>query len=132
MGVLSQLLKKRSPVLHVLPPDTTVDRAVSVMAESKVGIVQVHENGKLIGVFSERDLLRRVVAKGLVPQQTELRAVMTPDPMTGTPGEHQWSAIQKMQDGNCRHLPIIDNGKVVDTLSMRDLTPREIRALGGT
>src|SRR5262245_37224415 len=101
MGSLQSLLRKRSAVLNPLPPDATVATAVSRMADRHVGIVPIVKDGRLIGVFSERDLLRRVVARGLAPATTSLRDVMTPDPATAHPTESRDLAIQKMRERGC-------------------------------
>jgi CBS domain-containing protein len=138
MGKLVSILQRRSPVVHVLGPDQTVAEAVTVMAEKHIGVVPILEGRRLVGIFSERDLLRRVVAKGISLEKTTLREVMTPDPVTVGPDEDRQSAIQKMQAAGCRHLPIMVNEHVVDMLSTRDLLfveleerDQEIAALRG-
>jgi CBS domain-containing protein len=131
MGSLQSLLRRRSAVLNPLPPDATVEVAVTRMAERHVGIVPVVADGRLIGVFSERDLLRRVVARGLPPAATPLRDVMTPDPATAHPSEPRQLAIQKMKERGCRHLPILEQGTLVDVLSMRDLLYAELAEKDG-
>ncbi|MBW2413605.1 MAG: CBS domain-containing protein [Deltaproteobacteria bacterium] len=128
MGLLSQILQTRSRVLYVQGPHQTVDTVIRLMAEQQIGAVPICENGQLIGIFSERDFLRRVAAKGLDPARTELRAVMTPHPITAAPDEDRLVAISKMQAIGCRHLPILANGTVIDMLSMRDLLFVEIAA----
>jgi len=126
MGQLVSILQRRSPVIHLLDPEQTVADAVRVMAEHHVGVVPVLERERLVGIFSERDLLRRVISKARSPEKTTLREVMTPDPVVATPDEDRQSAIQKMQAVGCRHLPIMVNDQVVDMLSMRDLLFVEI------
>jgi CBS domain-containing protein len=96
------------------------------MAEKHIGVVPILEGHRLVGIFSERDLLRRVVAKGRSLEKTTLREVMTPDPVTAGPDEDRQSAIQKMQAVGCRHLPIMVNEYVVDMISTRDLLFVEI------
>jgi CBS domain-containing protein len=127
MGRLSSILQKRSPVLWVFSPEQTVAEAIRAMAERQVGVVPIVASGRLVGIFSERDLLRRVVAKGRDPEKTLLAEVMTPDPVTAAPGEDRITAIDKMQAIGCRHLPIEVNGTVIDMLSMRDLLYQEIQ-----
>ena len=130
MDRLSKILQRRSPVVHELVPDASVAEAVAVMFEHRVGIVPVLEEGRLIGVFSERDLLRRVVGARRALEKTTLREVMTPDPVTATPEEDRPSAIAKMQAVGCRHLPIVAGGHVIDMLSMRDLLTDELAERG--
>lgn len=126
MGLLSQILQKRSRVLHVQDPHQTVEPVIRLMAREQVGAVPICQGGRLVGIFSERDFLRRVAARGLDPAKTELAAVMTPDPVTAEPDEDRVTAIGKMQAAGCRHLPILANGTVIDMLSMRDLLFVEI------
>lgn len=127
MGLLlAEMLKKRAPVANRLGPDRPVSEAARLMAEREVGAVLVVEAGRLLGIFSERDLLRRVVAKRLPLDATALRDVMTQDPVTAAPDESRTSAILKMRAIGCRHLPILVEGQVVDTVSIRDLLFAEI------
>ena len=85
MGRIAPLLQRRPPVVHLMSPDQMVEEAVTTMARHQVGVVTIVENGSLIGIFSERDLLRRVIAKRRSPEKTPLREVMTPDPVTASP-----------------------------------------------
>ncbi len=126
MGLLSQILQTRSRVLFVQDPHQPVDQVIRLMAREQIGAVPVCDAGRLVGIFSERDFLRRVAARGLDPAKTELAAVMTPDPVTAEPTEDRLVAIGKMQGMGCRHLPIVANGVVIDMLSMRDLLFVEI------
>jgi len=126
MGLLSQILQTRSRVLYVQDPHQPVAAVVRLMAKQQIGAIPVCEAGRLVGIFSERDFLRRVAAKRLDPEKTVLAAVMTPHPVTAAPGEDRLTAIQKMQAVGCRHLPIVVNETVIDMLSMRDLLFVEI------
>ncbi len=121
MGLLGQILQRRSPVVHVLSPDQVVSDALSLMASHEIGAVLVVEGDRLVGIFSERDLLRRVCARGRSTEKTPLREVMTPDPVTASPGESRLVAVAKMQRAGCRHLPILADGVIIDMVSMRDL-----------
>ena len=121
MGLLAQILQRRSPVVHTLALDQTVEAAVLVMASREVGAVLVVEQDRLVGIFSERDLLRRVCAKGRSLDKTSLGEVMTPDPVTASPGESRLIAVAKMQRAGCRHLPVVVDGAIIDMISMRDL-----------
>ena len=126
MGLLSQILQTRSRVLYIQDPHQPVDQVIRLMAREQIGAVPVCEAGRLVGIFSERDFVRRVAARGLDPAKTELAAVMTPDPITAEPAEDRLRAIGKRQGVGCRHLPILANGAVIDMLSMRDLLFVEI------
>ncbi len=121
MGLIAQLLERRSPVVHLVSPHQTVDEAVAIMATRKIGAVPVVKDGRLVGIFSERDLLRRVVYAHRAPDKTEIGEVMTPDPLTAAPSEERALAVRKMDARGCRHLPVVLHGAVVDMLSIRDL-----------
>jgi CBS domain-containing protein len=121
MGLIAELLSKRSPVLHIVSPDQTVADAVALMAARRVGAVPVVLAGRLVGIFSERDVVRRVVAVGRPVDKTRVGDVMTADPVTASPSDERALAMLKMDTVGCRHLPVVQHGAVVDMLSIRDL-----------
>ena len=111
---------------HVPAPsvesDITVAHAVSEMARQRVGAVIVFENGALRGIFTERDLMLRVVNETRDPQTTLVRDVMTTDVLTITDASTAEEASDTMLDMHLRHLPVLDDaGKVLGLLSMRAL-----------
>lgn len=120
MRTLGQIVDHSRP-LYTLTPDTTVLEACHLMAEQGVGCVLILEKGLPSGIFTERDLLVRVVTRGLVPADTPLRAVMTAELVVGDEAEPYHEGLRKMYDANCRHLPICREGRLVGVLSMRDL-----------
>lgn len=126
MTPLSTILSRRSAVLNLFSPDQSAAEAVETMCSRGVGAVLILEDDRLAGIFSERDLLRRVVSAGRPLDATPLRDVMTPDPLTAKPEDARYSAILKMAAVGCRHLPIVKEGRVVDTVSIRDLLFDEI------
>jgi CBS domain-containing protein len=121
MGLIAQLLERRSPVVHIVSPQQVVADAIAVMARHRVGAVPVVREGRLVGIFSERDLLRRVVHVNLAIDKTEIGEVMSPDPVTASPSDSRAEAVHKMEAIGCRHLPVVLHGSVVDMLSIRDL-----------
>jgi CBS domain-containing protein len=121
MGLIAQLLERRSPVLHIVSPHQTVAEAVAIMAARKVGAVPVVAEGRLVGIFSERDVVRRVVRLNRSSEKTEIGEVMTPDPITASPSDERALAVRKMDAIGCRHLPVVQHGALVDMLSIRDL-----------
>jgi signal-transduction protein with cAMP-binding, CBS, and nucleotidyltransferase domain len=122
MRTLTQILQRRSPVLCVLEHTHTVADAVQQLAARQLGaLLVVDREDRVMGIFSERDLLRRVVAEGRAPEHTALAEVMTRNPVTASPSEDRESALLKMQRAGCRHLPVVVDGMVIDMLSMRDL-----------
>ncbi|MCE4606619.1 MAG: CBS domain-containing protein [Desulfurococcales archaeon] len=102
--------------------DETVNNAVRKMAELNIGAIPVvNEKGKIVGIFSERDLLRRVAAKGL-SYNTKIKEVMTRNPVTISPEATVEKAKDVMAKIKARHLPVIDeNGHLVGVVSLSDI-----------
>lgn len=107
--------------IELLSGSTTVRDAARNMAERHIGAVLIGEGGRLKGIFTERDLLIRVVARGLSPDTTRLREVMTPDPDTVGPDDLASLALERMRSSGYRHVPVVDDGVVVGIVSLRDL-----------
>ncbi|WP_022728740.1 CBS domain-containing protein [Fodinicurvata sediminis] len=110
-----------SQKLTTFSADTTVRTATAVMNERSIGAILILKDEQLAGIFTERDLLRRVVAAGLDPDATSLEEVMTPDPDTLAPNATAMEALLLMRGRGYRHLPVIDKGKLIGIVSIRDL-----------
>jgi CBS domain-containing protein len=97
------------------------------MAEFRIGAILVLEQGELRGIFSERDLMTRVVVPGLDPARLTVAEVMTPNPSTIDETATAEEAVARMQQFSCRHLPVLRQGEVVvGLISMRDLMALEL------
>jgi len=99
----------------------TVIQTVQAMVERNIGAVPVLHNGKLMGIFSERDLMKRVVAEGRDPRGTCVAEVMTEDPLTINMYEDLETCLTLMRRHNFRHLPVCHDGCVVGMVSLRDI-----------
>jgi CBS domain-containing protein len=119
MKQLAELIEDR-PLVHVAMTDTVRDVALR-MREKNVGAVAVLDGGKLVGIFSERDVVTRIVAENLDASQTPIGVVMTKDLIVADPSEDIGDAVQKMVAGKCRHLPIVKGGNLLGMISIRDL-----------
>ena len=106
--------------LLTAPPDTTVSKAAKLMANKNVGAVMVVENELLIGIFTERDAVFRVMAKGLDAKTTRLADVMTATPQTVDPDKSFGYALLMMHENGFRHVPVIESGKPVGIVSSRN------------
>jgi CBS domain-containing protein len=116
------LLKIASVPPAAVAPDATVLEAVEVMAEHGVGAVAVVENGQLRGIFTERDVMMRVVLRHRSPQDTRVGEVMTSPAETITDETAEEDALVHMVERHVRHLPIVSrNGQVSGMLSIRNL-----------
>lgn len=119
MKQISELIDGQT--LTVIEPGWTVRSAAQRMTERNIGAVAVVEGGALAGVFSERDIMSRVVARGLDPDDTHVETVMTKEIVVAEPHENVDDAIQKMHSIGSRHLPVVEDGKLVGMISIRDL-----------
>lgn len=110
----------------------TVADAVRALREHRVGCVLVTDGGRLVGLFTERDLLTRVLAPGLT-LETPLRACMTPNPVAVHPTDSVRVAIERMQDGGYRHLPVVDEQtRPVGVLSAKRIVRYVVEHFPGT
>ena len=99
----------------------TVLETVRAMVERNIGAVPVVHGGKLVGIFSERDLMRRVVAEGRDPRATCIAEVMTDDPMVVGTAEDLETCMTLMRRHGFRHLPVCHEGHLVGVVSLRDI-----------
>lgn len=102
------------------PGSSSVRDAAIRMAESQVGAILVVDDERLVGIFTERDLLNRVMARRLDPDSTPLSAVMTPDPRAEPPELLLSQALVTMYEGCYRHLPVVEDGRLLGVVSARD------------
>lgn len=107
--------------LFTVQRTATVSEAVRVMATHNVGIVTVLEGDKLVGVFSERDVVRRVADRGLDPAGTRVGDVMTTELVVADADDDYQSAMRKMDQANIRHLLVVSEGRILSMISIRDL-----------
>lgn len=126
MHRLRDILQPRGPA--IVSPDASVVEAARRMAERNVGAILVLEGDLLHGIFSERDVMTRVVAAGLDPLSTPVRAVMSTALATIDESANVEQAGKLMDENKCRHLPVMREGKVVGVVSMRDLMHIDIEA----
>ncbi len=111
----------RHGFLFTLQSSATVAAACKMMAENNVGIVAVVDGEQLCGVFSERDVVRRVVDRRLEPAHTRLEDVMTSELVVADADEDYQSAMRKMDQANIRHLPVVSGDRFLSMLSIRDV-----------
>ena len=105
--------------LVVAAPETTVAAAAELMRAGHVGAILVVEGGRLVGIFTERDALFRVIARGRDAAAVPLREVMTPEPTTLAPDETFGYALLVMYEKGFRHVPVVEDGRPVGVLSAR-------------
>jgi CBS domain-containing protein len=108
--------------IHSVGPDASVIECVRTMTAEKIGAVIVMDGERLIGIFTERDALNKVLAAGLDPVSTKISEVMTKDPYCIPPTTTVGDAMELVTKRRFRHLPIVENGKVLAVVSSGDLT----------
>jgi CBS domain-containing protein len=116
MRVKSVMERKK---LLVAPPETTVAKAAKLMAKKNVGAVMVVAEKLLVGIFTERDAVFRVIAAGRDPITTTIGEVMTPDPVTVEPAEIFGRVLLAMHEKGFRHMPVVENGEPIGIVSSR-------------
>lgn len=107
--------------LSVLAPSATVMEAVRLMRDRHIGAVLILEDHRLLGIFTERDILTRVVAQERDPSATLVSEVMTSNPDTVAPDDKAIDALDRMSTQGYRHLPVVAGERVVAIVSIRDL-----------
>lgn len=106
--------------LIMVSPETTVSEAAGLMASKNTGAVLVIDNKQLVGIFTERDVVFRVLAKGQDAVTTRLRDVMTAAPATLAPGTSYGHALLLMQENGFRHVPVVDGDRVLGIIAARN------------
>jgi CBS domain-containing protein len=124
MHVLAQVMRNRG-LVSAGPGESAFDVA-SRMNEAQVGAVVVLDGDVLVGIFSERDLMTRVVVARRDPSDTPISAVMTREVVTAELEDRVDACEEKMRRAGCRHLPVMAHGRVVGMISMRDLLRDEL------
>jgi CBS domain-containing protein len=118
---ISALLAQKDPVVRWVPPTATVQDAVATMAEYRIGCVVILDGEHLVGIFTERDLLARVVAAGLNPVTTPITRVMSPEPVTVEPTFTLDRTMALISDTRMRHIPVVEGDRLVGLVSVGDL-----------
>ena len=122
-GFVSNVLGDKGRQVYAIAPSVTVRQAVGEMNEKGVGaLLVVDRDERPIGIFSERDVLRRVVGEGRDPLNTRVADVMTHDLIVVSPSTTVSEAMAVMTQSRCRHLPVMEGGRVTGIVSIGDLT----------
>lgn len=125
MHTLEHVLRNRH--LVTARPEEPVLDVLRRMTDARVGAIAIVSGDRLVGIFSERDLMTRVVVPGRDPAATMIGDVMTRQVVTADLHETRGESLRKMQNLGCRHLPVLAEGRVLAMLSMRDLLRDEIQ-----
>lgn len=107
--------------MYSVSPDSSVYDALELLEDKNVGSLVVVENGKLVGIFTERDYARKVILKGRSSHETSVRDIMTDRPIFVNPDSSIDLCMQLMTEKSFRHLPVLSNGELVGVISIGDL-----------
>ncbi len=118
---ISALLAHKDPTVHTVPSTASVHNAAAAMAAHNIGCILVVEGSRLAGIFTERDLLMRVVTPGLDPHTTPVTCVMSPLLYTVDPSVPLDEAMTIISEKRTRHLPVLDEGRLVGLISIGDI-----------
>lgn len=119
---LAVLVERKGPAVHAVPPSATVLDAVRGMNREKIGALLVRDGERVVGIFTERDVLTRVIDRGLDPAATRVAEVMTSSLVTVGPRTTVGEAMAVVTEKRCRHLPVMDGDRLLGLVSIGDLT----------
>jgi len=126
MKTVRQLLETKGAEVISVPPDSNVLDALKLMASREIGAVLVVEGARLVGIMSERDYARKVILRGKSSQDTKVREIMTERVMYARPDQTLPELMALMTNKRVRHLPVLENGRLVGVLSIGDLVKETI------
>ena len=132
MTLLSQLLDLKGHGVYAVAPGSSVIDAIRSMADNHVGALLVLENGKLVGIVSERDYARKVILHGKASSTTAVREIMSAPVITAGPADTVDHAMRVMTDQRIRHLPVVQGEQVTGVVSIGDLVRSVIDAQRST
>jgi CBS domain-containing protein len=121
LDTVDSVLRKKPAGIYSITPDQSVYDALVLMAEKEIGALLVFDGENLVGVLSERDYARKIALMGRTSKETKVSEVMSAPPVTVSPQSTVSACMQLMTDRRRRHLPVVENGRVVGMLSIGDL-----------
>lgn len=121
MAKVRNILEKKGNAIFSVPSKTSVYKAIEMMSEKRVGGVLIVDDGKLVGIFTERDYARKLILRGKSSKDTTMDEIMTANPFTVTPDDSIEECMVMMTEKHIRHLPVMDNGQLAGLISIGDL-----------
>jgi len=122
MATVRQMLDKKGHEVYTVAPDVTVFEALEKMAEYNVGALPVVDaSGRIVGLFSERDYARKVILQGKASKDIPVSEIMSTHVLYVTPGTTAWQCMALMTDKRVRHLPVLEEGRLVGFVSIGDV-----------
>ena len=131
-GTIEAILSQKDSRIWSISPDATVYEAIALMAEKNVGALLVMQDGRLVGIVSERDYSRKVMLKGKTSRNSFVHEIMTTELTTAHPRETVEECLRFMTDKHIRHLPVVADGELRGVISIGDLVKQVISAQSAT
>ncbi len=119
---ISALLQRKSAAVHGIAPSLSIHEAVAEMNRLRIGAIVILDGGRLAGIFTERDVLRRVVGASIDPKAVKVSEVMTRDVITVSPETMVEEVAALFTEKRCRHLPVVADGALVGLISIGDIS----------
>jgi len=121
MTTVQRLLQNKGHTVWSIPPNASVFEAIQLMADKRVGALMVVDRNELVGIISERDYAREIVLKDRASHDTPVSAIMTQRVLYVRPQQTLEECMALMTEKNLRHLPVLDDGRLIGVISMRDV-----------
>ena len=121
MSSITEILDSKGGMVLAVDRDASVFDAISLMAETNVGAVLIREGDVICGIFTERDYLQKIVLKSRSSRQTLVGEVMTSPVISADPNDSIKQCMETMTNCRCRHLPVVENEKILGMVSIGDL-----------
>ena len=121
MGTISEILNQKGGSVWSISPEATVFDAIQMMADKNIGALLVTDQGKLVGIISERDYTRKVALKGKVSKQTSVKEILSKNIIRVSPAHTVEDCMRLMTEHRVRHLPVLDGDKIIGVISIGDL-----------
>jgi len=121
MTLVSQILQLKGSHTWTIAPNATVFDALTLIAEKDIGALLVVENDEVVGIFSERDYARKIILHGKSSKDTEVQEIMTSEVLCVSPNQSVRKCMALMTDKRIRHIPVLDDGRLVGVISIGDV-----------
>lgn len=131
-GTIGTMLHHKGAVVWTISPQATVFEAIQLLARKNIGALPVMDGDKLVGIFSERDYTRKVALEGRTSQTTRVRDILSANITTISPDDTVEDAMRRMTDKRVRHLPVVEDGRLVGLVSIGDMVNWIISAQSAT
>jgi CBS domain-containing protein len=132
MVTIRDILNEKGQNVFSVTPETTVYEGLEKMSAHDVGSMLVMEGEKLLGIFTERDYMKKIILQNKASKTTMIKEIMTTNPVCATPSDSVDNAMSIMTKQHCRHLPIIEQSKIIGVVSIGDLVKKKISDMDAT